>query len=296
MLRRKRPCVCRTSALAPDPGRGRYPAPLHAASCTDRVRSKASGKALRHPQLRWGMAAIFCYVGAEVSIGSLIIGFLGMSDVLGLPENSAKHYLSLYWGGAMTGRFLGALALSKSLTRVQRAVGMFLLGSGMFALLHFLNSSDRFLLEHIWPMALLILANVLAFVVVGPHASRALGLFAIIASALLLMAVVGSGAWAMWAVIAVGLFNSILWSNIFTLAIDGLGEDTSQGSSLLVMMIVGGALIPPIQGAIIDAIGVQKYTTAGFHISFLLPMACYAYLVWYGLRGSTHQHRMIIGI
>lgn len=251
------------------------------------IRSRASGNALRHPQLRYGMAAIFCYVGAEVSIGSLIIGFLGMSDILGLPENSAKHYLSLYWGGAMTGRFLGALALSKSLSRVQRAVGMLLLGTGMFALLYFLNSSDRFLLEHLWPMAVLILANLLAFVVVGPHASRALGLFAMIASALLLMAVVGTGAWALWAVIAVGLFNSILWSNIFTLAIDGLGDDTAQGSSLLVMMIIGGALIPPLQGAIIDVMKRAGQVELGFHISFLLPLICYVYLAWYGFKGSS---------
>ncbi|HOY28722.1 MAG TPA: MFS transporter, partial [Flavobacteriales bacterium] len=74
-----------------------------------RVDSPSTGKALRHPQLRWGMLAIFCYVGAEVAIGSLIISFLGLEHILGLGEDDAKHYLSLYWGGAMTGRFLGAI-------------------------------------------------------------------------------------------------------------------------------------------------------------------------------------------
>jgi FHS family L-fucose permease-like MFS transporter len=85
------------------------------------------------------------------------------------------------------------------------------------------------------------------------------------------------------------LFNSILWSNIFTLAIDGLGEDTAQGSSLLVMMIVGGALVPPLQGAIIDLVGVQDGAMTGFHGSFVLPMICYAYLAWYGFKGSLQR-------
>jgi FHS family L-fucose permease-like MFS transporter len=116
-----------------------------------------------------------------------------------------------------------------------------------------------------------------------------MALFAGAAMVLLAGVIMGQGQLALWSIVAIGLFNSILWSNIFTLSIDGLGESTAQGSSLLVMMIVGGALIPPVQGAIIDLVGVQKYTTMGFHISFLLPMACYAYLVWYGLRGSSHS-------
>ncbi|MBK7555613.1 MAG: sugar MFS transporter [Flavobacteriales bacterium] len=236
--------------------------------------------ALRHPQLRWGMVAIFCYVGAEVAIGSLIISLLGLNDVLGLSEGDAKHYLSLYWGGAMTGRFLGALALSKALTPLKRYGLMVLLGLGMFALLFALNTSDRFGFQHIWPLLVLIAANMLAFILAGPNPARALGLFALAACGLLVLTVGLSGAWVLWAVIAIGLFNSIMWSNIFTLAIDGLGEDTSQGSSLLVMMILGGALIPPLQGLIADGAGLQ--------ISFLLPVACYLYLAWYGFKGSRH--------
>ena len=79
-------------------------------------------------------------------------------------------------------------------------------------------------------------------------------------------------------ILAVGLFNSIMFSNVFTLAIDGLGKYTSQGSSLLVMMILGGAVVPPIQGVVADHIGV--------HAAFVVPLFCYAYLVWYGFVGS----------
>ena len=249
--------------------------------------SSARSNAWRHPQLRWGMVAIFCYVGAEVAVGSLIISFLGLDSVMGMPEGSAKHYLSLYWGGAMTGRFLGAMALNKGLGNL-RYLYMALLGAGMFALLVFVNAGSGFELQHAWPMAALITGNFLAFVIAGPNASRALGLFALAAMALLGIVVLAEGPWAMWAIVAIGLFNSILWSNIFTLAIDGLGDDTSQGSSLLVMMIVGGALIPPLQGAIIDIAKARGALDLGFHWSFILPLFCYAFLAWYGFRGSKH--------
>ena len=249
----------------------------------------ARANALRHPQLRWGMVAIFCYVGAEVAIGSLMINYLGSQGVLGLPEASAKHYLSLYWGGAMTGRFIGAVALSKNIEPMKRFGLMLLLGAAMFTLLFLLNSSARFEMKHFWPMAVLIAANAVAFVAAGPNPSRALGLFAIAAVMLVLITANTHGAWALWAVVAIGLFNSIMWSNIFTLAIDGLKGDTSQGSSLLVMMIVGGALIPLLQGAVVDALRTVEDASAGLKISFLLPALCYGYLAWYGFKGSKHS-------
>ncbi len=254
-----------------------------------RVESPATGKALRHPHLRWGMLAIFCYVGAEVAIGSLIISFLGLEHILGLGEDDAKHYLSLYWGGAMTGRFLGAIALAKGWPMAKRVLAMVAVGAAMFSLLVALNAGSALGLEQAWPMAVLILLNMAAFVLSGPNASRALGLFATVAMVLLGIVVAGEGLIAVWAIIAIGLFNSILWSNIFTLAIDGLGEDTAQGSSLLVMMIVGGALVPPLQGVIIDLVGVQDGAMTGFHGSFVLPMICYAYLAWYGFKGSLQR-------
>lgn len=163
---------------------------------------------------------------------------------------------------------------------------MLLIGAAMFALLCALNATGTFDVKAFWPLAILIVANMAAFALAGPDPSRALGLFSLAAIALLVVVIAAEGPVAMWAIIAIGLFNSILWSNIFTLSINGLGTDTAQGSSLLVMMIVGGALIPIGQGAIIDFIGVQKYTTVGFHISFLLPLFCYVYLAWFGYSGA----------
>ncbi len=243
--------------------------------------------ALRHRQLRNGMAAIFCYVGAEVAIGSLIIGFLELKGVMGLEHNAAKNFLSLYWGGAMCGRFLGAVALSDRFHGAKRLAMLAGIGAAIFLLLAFINRlSGGLALQHLWPMAVLIAANMAVFVLAGRHTGKVTGIFAGAAMVLVLLAMFTGGAYALWAILAVGLFNSILWSNIFTLAIHGLGSDTGQGSSLLVMMILGGALIPVAQGALIDALQAGGLGETAMHLSFVLPLACYAYLAWFGFRGS----------
>jgi FHS family L-fucose permease-like MFS transporter len=107
---------------------------------------------------------------------------------------------------------------------------------------------------------------------------RLLCLFALAVLALLATTISSTGHLAMWSIIAIGLFNSIMFPTIFTLGIEGLGPMTSRGSSLLVMAIVGGALIPYLQGVLADHLGVQR--------AFLLPVLCYAYIAWYALRGS----------
>jgi MFS transporter, FHS family, L-fucose permease len=108
---------------------------------------------------------------------------------------------------------------------------------------------------------------------------RTLGFFASAVIVLLLITIFTTGSVAMWSVIAIGLFNSIMFPTIFTLAIKGLGVHTSQGSSLLVMAIVGGAIIPPLQGYVADV-------TGNLQMSFIVPMICYLYIVYYGFRGS----------
>ena len=179
---------------------------------------------LQHRHLRWGVVAIFVYVGAEVSIGSFLINYISGTDTGGLTEATASRYLAFYWGGAMVGRFIGA-ALLKTV-----------------------------------------------------DARRLLTLFAGIASALLLTTMLTGGHVAMWSVIAIGLFNSIMFPTIFTIAIERLGPLTSKASSLLIMAIVGGAVVPWLQGKLADHVGIQP--------AFVIPLACYAFIVWYGLRGS----------
>ena len=127
------------------------------------------------------------------------------------------------------------------------------------------------------PMLIFIAVAFVLFLYGKSIPSRTLYFFASIVIILLLTTVFTNGEIAFWAVIGIGIFNSIMWSNIFTLAIDGLGKYTSQGSSLLVMAILGGAVIPPIQGAFADLMGVQ--------FSFVVPIICYVYIFYYGISG-----------
>ena len=171
-----------------------------------------------------GALGIFVYVGAEVSIGSFLVNFLGEENIAGLEEADAAKYIAYYWGGAMVGRFIGAVAMQKVKA-----------------------------------------GNALAFCALG-------------ASALITLAVFSEGHLAMWAILAVGLFNSIMFPTIFSLAINQLGNHTSQGAGVLCLGIVGGALIPVFQGMLADSIGIQ--------LAFLMPILCYVYIAYYGLRGS----------
>ena len=174
-----------------------------------------------------GTVAIFVYVGGEVCIGSFLVSFMGQGEIAALPAAVAGEYLSLYWGGAMVGRFIGSAVM----LRVKPA-------------------------------------NVLA-------------INAVMAAILIAIAMASAGHTAMWALLAVGLFNSIMFPTIFALALDGLGEHTGEGSGALCMAIVGGALVPVLQGWLADSIGILY--------SFVAPLACYLYIAFYGLKGYRHD-------
>jgi FHS family L-fucose permease-like MFS transporter len=179
---------------------------------------------LRFRHVRNGVAAIFLYVGAEVAIGSFMINYLSMKEIGGISEASASTYLSLYWGGAMIGRFIGA------------------------ALMRFFNP------RHL------------------------LGLSAISTVLLLAITMLTTGQVAFWSVLAIGLFNSIMFPTIFTLGIEKMGALTDKASSVLIMAIVGGAIVPVLQGLLADRIGVQ--------MAFIVPLLCYLFIVYYGFIGS----------
>jgi FHS family L-fucose permease-like MFS transporter len=179
----------------------------------------------KHSHLVLGAVAIFMYVGGEVAIGSYLVNLMSQPDVAGLQENVAARYVSLYWGGAMVGRFIGAVVLRK-----------------------------------VKP------GHVLAF-----NAACVI--------LLLIVAMSSAGKVAMWAVLAIGLFNSIMFPTIFTLGIARLGRHTGEGSGVLCMAIVGGAIVPVVQGYFAD--------TMGLLTSFFVPAICYAYIVFYGLKGHV---------
>lgn len=171
-----------------------------------------------------GALGIFVYVGAEVSIGSYLVSFMQQPSVAGMTEVEAGRYLSYYWGGAMVGRFIGALAMQRI------------------------------------------------------AAGKALAFNALLSVTLLLAAMLSSGTVAMWALLLVGLCNSIMFPTIFSLALHGLGRFTSNGSGILCAAIVGGALVPVVQGFLADRIDLQ--------LSFIVPLLCYVYIAFYGAIGS----------
>ncbi|MBP7849063.1 MAG: sugar MFS transporter [Lentimicrobiaceae bacterium] len=235
--------------------------------------------ALRYRQLVFGMIAIFFYVGGEVSIGSVLINFL--QELQGYHELQAKTYLAMYWGGAMTGRFLGAVSLGKGPISLQRwllMAGIGLLGLGVIYAAISLESGYMLPFTDWLPFAGLLLLNLLLFPLGRSLPARTLMIFAVTTGIMLVVAMGSSGNIAMWSIIGIGLFNSIMWSNIFTLSIHNLGAYTSQASSLLVMAILGGAILPFVQGNLADALG-------GYHYSFIVPLISYLYLAWYGWKG-----------
>jgi FHS family L-fucose permease-like MFS transporter len=195
---------------------------LSGASVDDQASGESFSALFRHKHLVLGTIGIFLYVGGEVSIGSFLINYMGEAHIAGLAAADAAHYVSLYWGGAMVGRFIG------------------------FAVMR----------------------------TVSP--GKALAFNAACSIALILVAIFGSGSVAMWAILAVGLCNSIMFPTIFSMSLHGLGRQTGQASGLLCMAIVGGALVPFAQGAMADTIGLQA--------SFFVPAACYAFILYFGLK------------
>ncbi len=190
------------------------------------------GSAWEFRNLRFGAAAIFTYVGAEVAIGSLMINFLGQPAMGGLSHTAAARYVSLYWGGAMTGRLIGFVAL-------------------------------------IWISAPVALTAVSA-----------------VAAVLVATAIVAHGNVALFAIVACGLCNSVMWPCIFPMALRGLGRFTSQGSGILVTMVVGGAVIPEIQGFLADRFGYSQ--------SFLIVLACYVYILFFALNGHRPGRQRVL--
>jgi FHS family L-fucose permease-like MFS transporter len=186
--------------------------------------AKSDQSLWKYRHLVLGAIGIFVYVGAEVSIGSFLINYFGQPEIANLSASVAARYVSLYWGAAMVGRFIGSAILQKVRT------------------------------------------------------GTVLGTAAVIAALLVATSMMTFGSIAMWTILLVGLFNSIMFPSIFTLGIAELGPLTGDGSGIMIMAIVGGAILPVLQGAMADRIGI--------HHAFLLPILCYLYIAFYAFKGS----------
>jgi FHS family L-fucose permease-like MFS transporter len=192
----------------------------------DAEEEKGEGSAWKFRHLVLGAIGIFTYVGAEVAIGSALVMYFGDEGLHLFGEAEAATYVSVFWGGAMVGRFIGSAVMQK-----------------------------------------ISAAKVLAF-------------NSVMVVVLILISMMTTGYVALWSIVLVGLFNSIMFPTIFTLAIDGLGKHTSQGSGILCLAIVGGAVVPMIMGILADSFGLAN--------SFVVAILCYAYILYYALKGHKH--------
>jgi MFS transporter, FHS family, L-fucose permease len=176
-------------------------------------------------QLVLGIAAMFLYCGAEISIGSFLVSYLSQPNIGAMTPKAASGFVSIYWGGSMAGRFVGSVLLRRIKT------------------------------------------------------GKLLGINAIVALCLVTTSIAAYGHVALWTILLVGIFNSIMFPSLFTLGIAGLGSLTGKASGILMSAAVGAAVIPVVQGALADRVGV--------HYSFIVPAFCYVYVAFYGLNGSN---------
>jgi FHS family L-fucose permease-like MFS transporter len=225
-------------------------------SAGHRIGEEVSDSIWKHPNLIFGAIGIFVYVGGEVAIGSSISNYLALDNIGGFISPStvadagdryraalgvAAGYISLYWSGAMVGRFVGSALLQK----------------------------------------------------IKP--SKLLAIAAIMAALLVTVSVLTSGHVAMWSILAVGLFNSIMFPCIFTMGIAELGPLTGDGSGLLNMAIVGGAVIPYFVGRLAVLLNSHYYSAMtqgetswgqGLHYALIVATLCYLYILFFALSGS----------
>lgn len=240
--------------------------------------------AMKYPQLVLGMLAIFCYVGVEVTIQSNLGELLKQVadkasnlNPLGLPvldDAQIAPYISLYWGGLMIGRWVGAVTVfnpSKGLKKVL----LILVPYVAFAVILLVNFG-KYTTNEILIFCVCIAIQIIGFFLAKDNPVKTLKIFAALGILGILIGLFTTGNVALFAFLSGGLFCSIMWPCIFTLSIAGLGKYTSQGSAFLVMMILGGAIIPPLQGKLADIFSIQS--------SYWIAVMCFVYLLFYSFR------------
>jgi FHS family L-fucose permease-like MFS transporter len=236
--------------------------------------------AMKYPQLIMGMIAIFVYVGVEVTIASNMGALLkhpGFLTLEGLSESQIDPYVSLFWGSMMVGRWTGAITVfnvSKATRQVLSVIVPFVAYGVVLGANH-LKGTD---VSVLYPYAGVLLVQIIGFFAGQDKPAKTLMIFALLGILAMVVGLFTTGEVSIFAFIAGGLFCSVMWSCIFALSIAGLGKYTSQGSSFLVLMILGGSLVPPVQGGLADIPAI------GIHYSYIIPVVCFAYLAFFAFR------------
>jgi FHS family L-fucose permease-like MFS transporter len=234
--------------------------------------------AMQYPQLILGMLAIFIYVGVEVTIQSNMGALLKTPEFGSYDESTISPFISLYWGSLMIGRWAGAISafkIQKSTKRILTVVVPFI----AFAIILLANHLTGTDVSHLFSYSICIIVLIGGFFIGQEKPAKTLAVFSLLSVAAMIIGLLTTGMVSTFAFLSGGLFCSIMWPCIFSLSIAGLGKYTSQGSAFLIMMILGGAIIPPVQGILAD--------TSGIHLSYVIPVFCFAYLAFFAWKVSA---------
>ena len=229
--------------------------------------------AMKYPQLVLGMLALFAYVGVEVTIGSNLGELLVTPDFGSIEGPGLAPYMSMYWGSLMIGRWAGAITVFNPSSQMKKIL-LIVVPYVAFGVVLTANAISGQDVTPLYAYAFVILFQVAGFFLGKDQPSRTLMIFGLMGMTAMLIGLFTTGTIAIFAFMSGGLFLSIMWPSIFSLAIAGLGKYTSQGSAFLVMMILGGGIIPPLQGKLADIIGI--------HTSYFIPVLCFAFIAFYG--------------
>ncbi|MBK6987259.1 MAG: MFS transporter [Bacteroidetes bacterium] len=252
-------------------------------------KNKSGWGAMQYPQLVMGMIAIFVYVGMEVTVQSNMGALLRQPEFGGLDEKYISQFISLYWGSLMVGRWTGALAVF-DLKKSTKNLLMIVVPLVAFALILFVNHMRGNEIKNMYVYVISIFILIGAFFYANERPAKMLFTVAFFGLTAMVIGLLTTGQLSTFAFISGGLACSVMWSCIFALAVTGLGKYTSQGSAFLIMMILGGAIIPPTQGVICDF---DKMTTGGIagmsytHFSYIVPLICFAYMVWHAIKTKS---------
>ncbi|MBC7382099.1 MAG: MFS transporter [Bacteroidia bacterium] len=234
--------------------------------------------AMRYPQLVLGMLAIFTYVGVEVSIQSNLGELLKTNAFGNISGAALAPYISMYWGSLMIGRWAGAISVFNPSGKVKNILLIIVpyLAFGVVIGVNTISGQD---VKPLYAYAIVVAIQIAGFFLGKDRPARTLMIFSLLGMAGMITGLLTSGIVSTYAFMSGGLACSIMWPVIFTLAISGLGKYTSQGSAFLIMMILGGGIIPPIQGKFADVLGI--------HISYIIPVFCFAYLAFFAVRAKS---------
>lgn len=228
--------------------------------------------AMQYPQLVLGMLAIFVYVGVEVAIGSNLGELLRQKDFGSLAASEATPYIGMYWGSLMIGRWTGAIN-AFNLSKKTKLILQFIVPLAAFGILIGINSLAKYDMTPLYYYVICVLIQIVAFYISNHKPARTMLLFSLLGVIAMIVGLMNTGTVAIYAFLSGGLVCSIMWPCIFSLSIAGLGKYTSQGSAFLIMMILGGGIIPPIQGKLADVIGI--------HQSYIIAALCFVYLAFF---------------